>query len=936
MHQNVIRFLFFLISFVSQAQYSIKHYTSKDGLAHDLCYAMMQDRQGRIWLGTDDGLMRYNGNQFQTYGYSEGFESNYVIDVFQTQNAKIYAATWGAGLHEFKKGKFVPLGDKKKVSKVAVLGGKFICKSIGNDFYILDAKKTISGAFVVDRNLYKLREKALLEEAVNFEFEKAWDGVYFFSAFEKSTSGIFKFNTTGYTLRPVFPFLKNLTIKYFGSTADGNFYASTHTHLFLFNHQKLLRVVQLPFGNVKVKRVMVKKDKALFQLFDSGKATDFVALLDLKSGEFKTWQPEVFENKLISDILIDKDQNYWVSTYGAGLFKIFEENFGVNNFYFPNENVSDINEDAYNLFFIAGNKIHALNKHTQKTSTYTFPNVVWKSYRNRQGDLNFLTKDVHSLTKVTINGKSYEVGGTYDFSEFAYRNWRFQYKGTHLTILNQTKAKTYRLIKEVVDIVPFGDYVYIALDKGLLVFDIRKETFIKYLLKQNGLANDKIIDLVLQKDKLWIATANGLVYLKNNRIYASPEADILPSKSIFSMCLDKHGVLWIATQKGLALCKENTFYTFRFSNPSISSYLFKIYCDAKGQIWGTGNKGVFMMPNERPFQPVKTSSLYLYKNNKKLTHEVISYSENAQWVQVRWNDETWKPVTGNEIDFSKLQFGNYTVQFRNRLGDSNWEYSSKIQMVNKAPWYKEWWGLTLIVFLTALLLAIIGLIRFKKIQQRNEFLRNTISAKETLEKELKEVRENVAQDFHDELGNKLAGITVLSALMKEDVSNKDSKKFQQISRIHKDSEELYYGIKDFIWSIDSKNDDLNELVFYLKDFGDELFMYTDTAFSVINLVDNTQFKLPYYWSRQILLLFKEAMTNTMKYAKAQKCQLSFEIIDNQLRVAFDDDGIGFKENELKRINGLKNMQKRAQKLNAVLEIHSEKGTLIKLICPKFL
>ncbi|NJM81056.1 MAG: hypothetical protein HC854_18220 [Flavobacterium sp.] len=43
-----------------------------------------------------------------------------------------------------------------------------------------------------------------------------------------------------------------------------------------------------------------------------------------------------------------------------------------------------------------------------------------------------------------------------------------------------------------------------------------------------------------------------------------------------------------------------------------------------------------------------------------------------------------------------------------------------------------------------------------------------ITKNELLQKELSEVRENVAQDFHDELGNKLAGITVVSGMIIDD------------------------------------------------------------------------------------------------------------------------------------------------------------------------
>lgn len=934
MRNQFVKFLFLFLSTLLNAQFGIKHYTSNEGLAHDLCYGIMQDRQGRIWLGTDDGLMRYNGNQFHTYSYQEGFESNYVIDAFQSENNQLYVATWGGGLHLFKNNRFISLGLKNKINKLVVNKGKVLCKSIGNDFYVYQKDTVITGAFVKKNQGFKLKINAKITEAVNFDFEQAKKAVYFFSSFENQIKGVYKLSATN-DLVPAFPFLKNQIIKYFGVTAEGVFYASDHEHLFLFSKKRLINVIKLPFEKALVKRVVVKNNTALFQVFDSKKATDFIVLYNLQSDDFKTWQPEVFENKLISDILIDNENNYWVSTYGAGLYKIFEENFGVKDFYFANENITDINEDQDNLVFIASNKIFSIDKRTQKTSLATSPFTVWKSFINRKGNLCFLTKDAHNANVLRIHSKKYNIGVEFDYKQLDYKGFQFLYKGIDFKVTHQGKTQGYRLIKDIVDVVPKGNFIYVGLDSGILVFDLSKNKFTKHLLKRNGLPHEKIIDLALVKDKLWIATANGLVYLKNDKIWRTSETDILPSKSVFSMCVDQFGVLWIATQKGLAICKEDKFYAFHFSSPNISKHLFKVYQDWAGQIWVAGNKGVFKIENKKPFEPKRGALFYMYKKMKNLTFEAISYSENNQIMQVRWDNEPWKIMDFKEIDFSKLQFGKYTVQFRNRLGNSDWVYSQKVSIENKAPWYKEWWGLTLIVFVITLMISVVSLIRFKQIQKRNELLHNTIVANETLEKELKEVRENVAQDFHDELGNKLAGITVLSALMKENEIDTNSKSYQQISRIHKDSEDLYYGIKDFIWSIDSKNDDLNELVFYLKDFGDDLFMYTETAFSVINAVDSAHFRLPYYWSRQILLLFKEAMTNTMKYAQAKKCQLSFEMIHNQLVVTFDDDGIGFDKSQLKRINGLQNMEKRASKINAALMLESKQGVMIKLICPEY-
>ena len=49
---------------------SFTNYTSKDGLATNLVYSILEDKDGDIWFGTTDGLSRYNGESFKNYSFS--------------------------------------------------------------------------------------------------------------------------------------------------------------------------------------------------------------------------------------------------------------------------------------------------------------------------------------------------------------------------------------------------------------------------------------------------------------------------------------------------------------------------------------------------------------------------------------------------------------------------------------------------------------------------------------------------------------------------------------------------------------------------------------------------------------------------------------------------------------------------------------------------
>jgi ligand-binding sensor domain-containing protein len=74
--------LLFLLNFLSQyliAQPDLQftRITSKDGLSGDIVYSILQDKQGFLWIGTHQGLNRYDGYHFVHYNY-EPYDTNSI------------------------------------------------------------------------------------------------------------------------------------------------------------------------------------------------------------------------------------------------------------------------------------------------------------------------------------------------------------------------------------------------------------------------------------------------------------------------------------------------------------------------------------------------------------------------------------------------------------------------------------------------------------------------------------------------------------------------------------------------------------------------------------------------------------------------------------------------------------------------------------------
>ena len=126
------------------------------------------------------------------------------------------------------------------------------------------------------------------------------------------------------------------------------------------------------------------------------------------------------------------------------------------------------------------------------------------------------------------------------------------------------------------------------------------------------------------------------------------------------------------------------------------------------------------------------------------------------------------------------------------------------------------------------------------------------------------------------------------------------------------------------------NDELSQLFIHLRDFGVKLFEEKQITFRANNHV-REMVKLPYGFSREANLIFKEAMTNAFKHSQAKNVMLSISKSQSDYTLTLTDDGIGFSYASI-TMNGLKNIRGRAEKINARLMIDGapHEGTTVIL------
>ncbi|MCI9843931.1 sensor histidine kinase [Flavobacterium pectinovorum] len=248
--------------------------------------------------------------------------------------------------------------------------------------------------------------------------------------------------------------------------------------------------------------------------------------------------------------------------------------------------------------------------------------------------------------------------------------------------------------------------------------------------------------------------------------------------------------------------------------------------------------------------------------------------------------------------------------------------------------------MTNLLFVFIILIIIIFFVTKKDLFEE-EFIQEKEENINTLEyeldkrmQEIAKLRINIARDFHDVMGNKLASISSISQMLSIGNSFSEEQIKAEITRISNLSNEVYSETKDFIWSLNIEKNNLFEVYIYIKDFGEKLFNSSGIDFISHPINEEYEQKtISMAVCSQLILIMKEVMTNALVHSNAQTVCLSLFYNNKDIVLEFEDNGIGFDPNTLTRVNGLKNIKSRATESGLELQFTSQKnqGTKISIL-----
>jgi len=317
---------------------------------------------------------------------------------------------------------------------------------------------------------------------------------------------------------------------------------------------------------------------------------------------------------------------------------------------------------------------------------------------------------------------------------------------------------------------------------------------------------------------------------------------------------------------------------------------------------------------------LKRGSLQLKYNSYDLIHFKFSDYSLFEHDKIRYEytlysggDTIWNKIEGvPELTFTKITPGNYKLLIRasNGFGD----YSSKVtafSILIAPPFTQTLWFIILIVAIIASILY--GIYRYR-LQQI---------------KKLQTIRNNIASDLHDDIGSTLNSISIYSEVAKQQAG----REIPALDLIGLNSRKVIESMSDIVWTINPENDSFEKIIVRMRSFAHQLLKakkieYTFEADEKLNSVS-----LPMQVRKNFYLVFKEAITNLVKYSGALKVSISLREVNKTIILNIRDNGVGIPDHPEIQGNGLMNMKRRAEEINAKLNLISVngEGTGVELI-----
>ena len=624
-----------------------KQLTIEDGLSQSRISAIVQDSKGFIWVGTEDGLNRYDGYEFKLFHFdpndTTSIADNVILALAADDSGNVWIGTTFGGLNKYvaKTGHFINYrNDPANPNSIASTRVSSICRDKKGNLWLtadpmgFDYFDIKTGIFKHHRHNPNNVNSLSQDDLLSFIFQDSRGNIWI-----GTSQGL---------------------DRYFPATGTYKHY------LHLRQNTSISRL-----GNVINSVISVFEDRQGVLWF--GTAGGGIERFDPQNESFSKFlldekNPGSMSN-LVSAVLEDQSGLLWVGTWGDGLYQI-EKHSGKRTRYINSANdrgsishdfISFIYEDMTGEIWI-GTDLNGVNK--VDLSATKFKTVSVEPGNSNSLSLNQVRSFWEEEDGILWLGTAGGGLDRFDRRRGLFKNYRFE-PGNSNSLSDNTVRAIYK---------DSSGIMWLGTARGLNRFDPKTDKFSQILLdpddpnNTDDFINYRILEMPNLPGYIWFGSSGGGLcrYDKNKKelkcyLQDIPNADVSQINFIRSMTQSKMNpnILWLGTFSGISRfdTETETFtnYVHDSSDPeSISSNnVMGIYETTDGNLWiATYGGGInFFNPQTEKFQALTNSNSDLPSNS---VYGFLADNNGNLWLSSNRGISKFNPITHS--------FKNYTVE----------------------------------------------------------------------------------------------------------------------------------------------------------------------------------------------------------------------------------------------------------------------------------
>jgi signal transduction histidine kinase/ligand-binding sensor domain-containing protein len=537
---------------------------------------------------------------------------------------------------------------------------------------------------------------------------------------------------------------------------------------------------------------------------------------------------------------------------------------------------------------------------------------------------------------------------------------------------------------------PFGDVRAIAQDKsGAMWFGTAGSGLVslgdgsfRRFKKADGLSSDFIECLHFAEDgALWIGTfGGGLNRFKEEKFSTINHEQGLPNSVIGHIEADGRGYFWMSSYGGilraketdLNRCADGKLAEVPFLSYGINDGLPTLECSeglqaaggktADGRLWFPTAKGLVAVDprgvtiNSLP-PPVRIEAMrvddkkiadgndagplkvppgrhrieFEYTGLSFVAPEKVRFKCRLNHLDTEWADAGTKRVA----TYNYIPPGNYSFQVTACNNDGVWDTVGARLEFEVLPYFWQTTWFRVLGGLGTVLAA--GAVIWADARRRLRRRLEKLERERAMERE----RARIAQDIHDDLGASLTRIAMLTESVRGE-AHLPEPVAKILNRIYGTARELTRSMDEIVWAVNPRHDTLDSLANYLNRFAHDYLSEARIRCRLDVPLQLPALPVMAETRHNLFLAFKEALHNVVQHGAAAEVHVDLKLEGAQLWLRVADDGRGFDPanptegralaGRIARGNGLANMRRRLADIGGTCEIRSGpgRGTMVTL------